>query len=233
MSMYSKFAVWYDQIFPFSQGVYAFLTHQLGSGGPVLDLGCGTGDYCAAFTRDGHEAVGVDLDAAMIAQGRARAPQTAFHVMDMTRFASLGRSWQMIYSIGNTAAHLPHEQFKKCIQDVHNHLLPDGIWIVQVMNWDFVLRRAEFMFPVKDMGSAVFHRSYKDISADFLTFHTALDISGERKFEDQVRLYPLRSQDIIAQHEAVGFQLVEHVADYAASAFDAEIFSANIFVFKK
>ncbi len=45
MSMYPQFAVWYDRIFPFSPGVYAFLTHHLGDlGGPVLDLGCGTGD---------------------------------------------------------------------------------------------------------------------------------------------------------------------------------------------
>jgi SAM-dependent methyltransferase len=41
-------------------------------GGPVLDLGCGTGRLMAPLLRDGHVVVGVDHSAAMLAQARAR-----------------------------------------------------------------------------------------------------------------------------------------------------------------
>lgn len=232
MSMYSTFAQWYDRIFPFSPGVYAFLTHHLGDrGGPVLDLGCGTGDYCAAFTRDGVRAVGVDLDAAMISQARTRAPETEFHVLDMADFARLEGPWSTIYSIGNTAAHLPRDRFWKCAEDVAARILPGGIWIVQVMNWDYVLGLPAFAFPAKVMDGAVFHRAYENITPQGLTFHTGLDIEGRRVFDDQVRLYPLTSAEMIAGHEERGFRLVEHVSDYAGSGFDPEVFSANIFVF--
>ena len=79
--MYSRFARWYDRIFPFSPGVYAFLSrHMDRPGGPVLDLGCGTGDYCAAFARDGMRAVGLDLDAAMIFRARESGSGAEFHV---------------------------------------------------------------------------------------------------------------------------------------------------------
>lgn len=234
MSMYSKFAAWYDRIFPFSSGVYAFLTHHQGDrGGPVLDLGCGTGDYCAAFTRDGVRAVGLDLDPAMISQARTRGPETEFHVLDMTEFASLGGPWSMIYSIGNTAAHLPHARFWACVDDVADRLLPGGVWIVQVMNWDYVLGLKSFAFPPKVMEGAVFHRVYEDITPDGLTFRTGLDIEGRRVFDDQARLYPLTSAAIVAGHAGRGFRLVEHVSDYAGSGFDPEVFSANIFVFKR
>ena len=47
-------------------------------GGPVLDLGCGTGDYCAAFARDGMRAVGLDLDAAMIFRTQESGSGTEF-----------------------------------------------------------------------------------------------------------------------------------------------------------
>ncbi len=232
MSMYSKFAEWYDRIFPFSPGVYAFLNHHLGDrGGPVLDLGCGTGDYCAAFTRDGVRAVGVDLDPAMISQARTRGPETEFHVLDMTEFPTLGGPWNMIYSIGNTAAHLSRDRFWECVGNVGARLLPGGVWIVQVMNWDYVLGLPGFTFPAKVMDGAVFHRAYEDITPDGLTFRTGLDIEGRRVFDDQVRLHPLPSADIVAGHEARGFRLVEHVSDYAGSGFDPEVFSANIFVF--
>jgi len=232
--MYSKFAAWYDRIFPFSPGVYAFLTHHRGDlDGPVLDLGCGTGDYCAAFTREGIRAVGVDLDPAMISQARTRGPETEFHVLDMTEFPTLGGPWNMIYSIGNTAAHLPTDRFWSCVDHVGDRLVSGGIWIVQVMNWDFVLGLPSFVFPPKVMDQAVFHRAYEDISSQGLTFKTSLDIDGRHAFTDQVRLHPLPSAEIIAGHEERGFKLVEHVADYAGSAFDEDIFSANIFVFRK
>ena len=234
MSMYSRFAVWYDRIFPFSPGVYAFLTHHLGErGGSVLDLGCGTGEYCAAFTRDGIQAVGLDLDPAMISQARTRAPETEFQVMDMVDFPALGGPWTMIYSIGNTAAHLPPERFWACVDQVADRLLPGGIWVLQVMNWDYVLGLPGFAFPPKVMDGAVFHRSYEGITADSLTFRTGLDIDGQRVFDDQVTLYPLKSAEIAAGHQARGFRLVEHVSDYAGSGFEPEVFSANIFVFTR
>lgn len=234
MSMYSRFAAWYDRIFPFSPGVYAFLTHHLGErGGPVLDLGCGPGDYCAAFARAGVRAEGLDLDPAMIAQARTRASETEFHVRDMVEFPSLGGPWTMIYSIGNTAAHLPPDRFWTCVERVSERLLPGGVWIVQVMNWDYVLGLPAFLFPPKIMDDAVFHRAYTDITPDGLTFRTGLDIDGQRVFDDEVSLYPLPSSTIIAGHEQRGLRLVEHVSDYAGSAFDAEVFSANIFVFTR
>ena len=232
MSMYSQFAIWYDRIFPFSAGVYAFLTHHLGElGGPVLDLGCGTGDYCAAFTRDGISAVGIDLDQAMISQARIRGPETEFHTLDMTQFHTLGGPWSMIYCIGNTAAHLSSKDFWFCVDQVPTRLGPGGLWIVQVMNWDFVLTRPSFTFPPKIMDQAVFYRAYKDISPSGLTFTTSLEIDGHHVFADQVRLYPLSSKNIISGHKERGLKLIEHVADYAGSPFDPESFSANIFVF--
>lgn len=234
MSMYSKFAAWYDRIFPFSPGVYAFLSHHLGDrGGPVLDLGCGTGDYCAAFTREGIQAVGLDLDLEMIAQAMARSPRTEFHVLDMALFSQLPGPWSMIFSIGNTAAHLPQNRFWACVEDIAENLLQHGVWIVQVMNWDYVLGLPAFSFPPKIMDGATFHRAYEDITPEGLTFRTGLDIDGQRVFDDCVRLHPMTSTAIIDGHAERGFRLVEHVSDYAGSGFDPEVFSANIFVFTR
>jgi SAM-dependent methyltransferase len=41
-------------------------------GGPVLDLGCGTGRLMAPLLRDGHTVVGVDVSPTMLAQAAAR-----------------------------------------------------------------------------------------------------------------------------------------------------------------
>jgi SAM-dependent methyltransferase len=54
MSLYSEFAPWYEQLFPFREEVYLFLSEYAGtSGSTILDAGCGPGHYCARFQHDG------------------------------------------------------------------------------------------------------------------------------------------------------------------------------------
>ena len=49
---------------------YRMLAHE--RGGPVLDLGCGTGRMALPLARDGHRVLGVDLAPAMLARAAAR-----------------------------------------------------------------------------------------------------------------------------------------------------------------
>jgi SAM-dependent methyltransferase len=46
-------------------------------GGPVLDLGCGTGRLAIPLARDGHRVVGVDLSLSMLARAAARLRRVA------------------------------------------------------------------------------------------------------------------------------------------------------------
>jgi demethylmenaquinone methyltransferase/2-methoxy-6-polyprenyl-1,4-benzoquinol methylase len=46
----------------------------LRSGSRVLDLACGTGDLCRELDRAGHEAIGVDFSAGMLARARSMSP---------------------------------------------------------------------------------------------------------------------------------------------------------------
>ena len=47
---------------------------QAAPGARVLDVGCGTGDFCRELTRHGIDAVGVDRAAGMLAAARVEAP---------------------------------------------------------------------------------------------------------------------------------------------------------------
>ena len=68
------------------------------TGGPILDVGCGTGRVATALVADGHEVVGVDLSAPMLRLAEQRrealsadvAARLSFHQADMTTLA-LGR----------------------------------------------------------------------------------------------------------------------------------------------
>lgn len=233
MSFYAAFAAHYEAIFPFSETVYVFLRRCLPPSGAVLDVGCGTGHYAGRLAADGFAAVGVDLDAAMIAYAREHYPQAAFHCLNMLDIVDLGQTFDAIFCIGNTAAHLTPPQFAHFLDAGRRSLAPGGVWIVQVMNWDYVLTQPSVTLPLITAGDATFHREYRDISEQQVTFHTRLVVGGGEVFQDATPLYPLRSADIRDAHTRVGFTPLAHFADYAGHPFDPATFSANLFVFRR
>ncbi|WP_420125924.1 class I SAM-dependent methyltransferase [Longimicrobium sp.] len=76
--------------------------------GPVLDLGCGSGDHAVALARRGLQVLGIDVVEAAIAQARAKAdalpPQVArlleFEVADALRPTLLGRRFGAVVDSG-------------------------------------------------------------------------------------------------------------------------------------
>ena len=123
-------------------------------------------------------------------------------------------------------------QFAQFLDAVKDVLEPGAPWILQVMNWDYVLAQGAFTFPVIETSEGLtFHREYRDISAAQVMFHTRLQSDVGVIFEDEVPLYPLRSADIARLHRERGFTPVDHFGSYAGDPFDPGLFSANIFVF--
>ncbi len=233
MSFYTSFAHHYESVFPFSQAVYDFLRrYLLMPPASVLDIGCGTGHYAGALAADGFDAVGIDLDPAMVAYAREHYPAAAFATLDMRDIAALDRPFTAAFCIGNTAAHLPHEAFARFLDDVRALVAPGGAWILQVMNWDYVLTQQKVIFPlITAEGAVVFERTYRDICTERVTFETRLLVEGAEIFSDATTLYPLRSAEIVALHAARGFRLLTHQGSYGGAPFDPGQFSANVFAF--
>src|SRR4029453_6962265 len=79
------------------------------TGGPILELACGTGRLTLPLARDGHEIVGLDVPGAMLRATQAKADaedvEITFVQGDMRAF-DLGRRFPLIILCCNSLAHL-------------------------------------------------------------------------------------------------------------------------------
>jgi SAM-dependent methyltransferase len=84
------------------------LFDELPPAGPVLDVGCGSGDHAFALARRGVEVLGIDIVQQAIAEARAKAAflppelagRLAFQVADALRPSQLGRLFGAVVDSG-------------------------------------------------------------------------------------------------------------------------------------
>lgn len=232
MSFYAKFASYYEEIFPFSPDVVKFLRHFNRTPNVCLDIGCGTGHYAGDFVANGYKATGIDLDNAMIAYAQKHYPGVTFRCMDMRKINEIAAQFNFVYCIGNSAAHLPRDDFHRFVNDSRSVFVPGGTWVLQLMNWDYVLTQDIVRFPtITTENELRFDRTYTHISGECVHFETSLSRGTGTIFEDSVPLYPITSEDLILMHTNLGFKLDSHFGNYSFEPFNPGLFSANILVF--
>ncbi len=141
---YSAVADLYDHIVPYRdrQDINFFVELAKESGGPVLELGCGTGRVLIPTARAGVDIVGLDLSTEMLAvcrrrlaaepqavQSRVRLVQVdmrQFELTDRFRLATIPfRPFQHLLTVDDQLAAL------RCI---HRHLADDGRLLIDVFN---------------------------------------------------------------------------------------------------
>lgn len=236
MSFYSGFAPCYEQIFPFREGVYSFLREYAPPPcGIVLDAGCGTGHYCGRFFCDGYRVTGIDLDPKMIEVASANWPEVSFRCMDISSLGSLQPSFHLIYSIGNVLAHLPSSGLPSFLSTVYDALESGGFWIMQVVNWDYLLTQGEYTFPVKiiDNGTVEFHRRYPLVSPEEAVFEVELSRQGKTLFRERSRLYPVTSERYLRLHGEAGFVAEGLYPGFEKAEFMRDRNSGLVMVFRK
>jgi len=154
MAFYADFAGHYEKIFPFRPAVAEFLDHWLPAEGRILDIGCGTGHYCAALDGTGRRTLGVDLDPGMIREASRAYPGGEFRILGMEEIGLLPKEgFSGVFCIGNVLPHLPAHRLAGFLVDVHSLLEPGGVWVFQTVNFDPIMDDEDFIFPEINLTS--------------------------------------------------------------------------------
>jgi ubiquinone/menaquinone biosynthesis C-methylase UbiE len=101
-------------------------------GGPLLDLGCGTGNSTAPMHERGLDVTGVDASAAMLAVARDKLPEVEFHQAGFTELR-LERTFELVYSVFDALNNLLTDvDMREALARVYHHLEPGGLFIFDV-----------------------------------------------------------------------------------------------------
>ena len=141
---YASIADLYDLVIPYRDrpDVAFFVEAAKEAGGPILELGCGTGRILIPTARAGVDVVGLDRSAPMLAVCRERLREEAGAVQarvelvqDDMRDFSLCRSFRLVTIPFRPFQHLitVDEQIS-CLASIRRHLAADGRLILDLFN---------------------------------------------------------------------------------------------------
>ena len=236
MPVYTNFAPYYDQIFPHRAQTFNFLNSEAGGpGGAILDIGCGTGTYCDALYQSGYQVTGIDLDGGMIDYARSKYPGISFYEKNMMDADSIPGNYDMIFSVGNVVSYLSGQDLSRFLRMIYRMLEPEGKWVFQVVNWDYILSAGVFEFPeIKPADSdLIFLRQYSSVTKEKVIFKTRLSKDEKIIDDDESIMYPFPHQSYIEMHFQAGFRMIGHYGDFQRSPFLENEKNANVFVFQK
>ena len=92
----------------------------------VLDAGCGTGRMGIELARRGFDVVGVDLDDVMLSQAKAKAPEIAWHLADLST-VQLEQQFDASVMAGNVMIYVTPNTEQAVLHNMVQHLKPNGL----------------------------------------------------------------------------------------------------------
>jgi len=227
MGLYETLAADYDAIFPTAPATAAFLGPPPRDGARALDAGCATGSHALELARLGWTVLGLDPAPLMVAAARSReqpsGPGSARFgtggMLDLGAAAPPG-SLSLLLCLGNTLPHLAgRNELDAFAAMAAESLEPGGRLVIQLLNYDRILRDRPSALPELGANGRVFRRSYGYRDDGYLDFITEFGSGGDWG-RDLTRLWPLGPGELREALGGAGLAGIREQSGWDRSAFD-------------
>lgn len=228
MAFYQSISKNYDSIFPLNQSQVKFVSSYFKLKDPqlrLLDIGCATGSLSIALASLGCQVHAFDFDQEMVQLAIQKKKETrlqnypVFRQYDM-RF--IDQEYQIGYfdgllCFGNTLAHLLTEgDILKFFKAAHKTLNKNGKLLMQVLNYELIIKQQIQSLPLIENEQIKFERFYEyPTNSDLITFNTKLKIktTGE-VVSNCIELNPLTKNQILKWLKKSGFSAIEFFGNF-------------------
>ncbi|PFK29800.1 SAM-dependent methyltransferase [Bacillus cereus] len=222
MTFYQMLAPYYDEIFPANEKQIKFIASYLQKGSSILDVGAGTGNVAKALVQNGFTVTAMEPDKTLAVKilEKATVYEEAFSVytLGMQQIENVPRVFDGIYCIGNTLVHLENiEEITDFICRSYKKLKENGKLIIQIVNYEKVLGKNNFKFPVLETEHFSFKRDYK-IEGERVLFTATLNI-GDKEVSNSILLYPITREQLLPMLKECGFRTVETFRNFEKESY--------------
>lgn len=166
---------------------------QLKKGMHVLDLCCGMGRHSMALHELGYSVTGVDLSGTLLKEARKidAASQIQWIQGDMRRLPLTG-TYDAVFNLFTSFGYFEEDEENILVlREIYNRLKPDGKFIIDFLNADYV---ADRLVPYSErVDGKVIIREERNIQDPFVTKKITIVEPNQlsRTYREQVKLYRL------------------------------------------
>jgi len=178
----------------------------------VLDAACGFGRFAAALSRQGVDAVGIDISPAAIAEAQRRCPGPRYLVHDLTQPLpeGVGPFDALVNVYSSYGYGVTESEDLEMLACLHRALRPGGSIVMQLSD----LERSRFRLRSDAEPVVRWTNGVKEtLTVDFSTgrLHVRYELDGD-VVDSRIRMY--EKEDLVRMFEQVGFSDVTMYGDF-------------------
>lgn len=201
------------------------------SGGPILELGCGTGKLSIPLAEAGFSVTGLDSSSALLQFAASKNDDVQWIEGDMRSF-DLDERFALIMLPSNNLGHLhTPEDFEGCASSVRRHLQPGGVFVIDVFvpNLNLLLRDADEEYVLDEYDSPEGHgrarvmaRSHYESTTQIMRTTTIRKVAGQPDLVGSLDLKMYFPRELEALVRCNGLRIAARYGGHAGEAFDEE-----------
>ncbi|MHA2008792.1 MAG: class I SAM-dependent methyltransferase [Promethearchaeota archaeon] len=139
ISKYVDYAEYYDFDAIFKEDIPFYLKYAEQTGGPILELACGTGRILLPFAKAGYNIYGIDLSENMLAVAKKKVTEQGLDDLvflintSMVNFNLEEKSFALAFIAVRSFMHLYSQNDQlSCLESIIRHLRPGGLLIIDI-----------------------------------------------------------------------------------------------------
>ena len=229
-SFFDTISEFYDKMTGFEKALVArtkvyskFLTKGMKS---AADLGCGTGLDSIALSLNGIQVTAFDLSQGMIDKALVKSKELnleiEFHNYALDTIPEkFNNLFSLAVSMGNTLANLDRQKIRKALKRSFQTLQPGGIFLLQILNYEKILKSRERIVNITHEGEKYYVRFY-DFQDETIDFNILSFDERELVYKHLVttKIYPYSSVFMRQLLSEEGYREIEFYGNLDMEIFD-------------
>jgi len=194
----------------------------------ALDAGAGTGFHSLLLAELGVRVTAVDISGEMLERLQHNAKRLRLSVDTVTTSFenisdSISITFDSIFCLGNSIVHvLSDTALEKSFSNFHSLLKPGGVLIIQILNYDRIIKERRRVQNIKKKRDITFIRFY-DYYNDRLFFNILKLIDKDNRIDhtiNTVELRPIKNDDLTDFLRRAGFTSIDKYGSLQFEPFD-------------